>query len=158
MVRKRDRVIGILVVWIGVFFGMAMALGRLAQPAINHYNVWYWNFQVVTGADPEEASEVIQGMQSVSNDLYYQVQQFANDEILQYAPLILFTGAILLIGALLSTWFIWRAVIVPEATSEEENSLKANLPFLHRTAESAVVDDDGELIEYQPNHARSNTR
>lgn len=52
MVTKRDRVVGILLVWIAVLIGMTAALGRLAQPAINNYNVWYWNFQVVTGADP----------------------------------------------------------------------------------------------------------
>lgn len=162
MVSRRDRVIGVLLVWIAICFGMAMALGRLAQPAINQYNVWYWNFPVVTGADPEQANEVIREMNAVSNDLFYQVQQFANAEILQYAPLILFTGATLLIGALLSTWFIWRSVIVP-ATRDEGNTLDSKHRFASRSANdepdiAVVVADDGELIEYEPTRAGSKSR
>jgi len=162
MVRKRDRVIGVLLVWVAILIGMALALERLTDLAVNDYNLWYGNFQVVTGANPEEANQALNGLQSLTNDLFFQTRQLGYSELFRYAPMILFIGATLLIGAMLSTLFIWRSVIVPETAipPEEENALKAKHHFSshrigHEREVSAIVADDGELIEHLPDQAEA---
>src|SRR5690606_41098710 len=97
MVRKTDRVIGTLVIWIAVLVMMAWTLGRLTYPFVQVQNAWY-HASVVTGATSEEALQIFEDLQHVNSELFLQVNQFAQAEMLNYLPYILLVSAILLAG------------------------------------------------------------
>ena len=148
MVRKRDRVIGTLLIWIAVLITMGMALGRLTgYPPMFLQNNWYYSGNVVTGASSEEATRILQEIQNVSQELFNEAQQFAQAEVFQYIPYVLLICGILLAGAVISTFFIWRAVLVPTEVSEAIAA--GDIPDRRRrTAPESLaklLSDDGEL-------------
>jgi hypothetical protein len=150
MIRKRDRVVGTLAVWIGILIAMGMILDRMNGVATNLQNNWYYGGNVVTGASPEEATRILGALQSMSNDLFLQVRQFTQAELLAYLPYFALLGLILLAGGVLSTLFIWRSVSVPAQISEAIASRMAEDvegDGKQSTIQSLanLLDDDGEL-------------
>lgn len=145
MVRKRDRVISTLLVWIAVVMAMAMIIGRLNWAAIEMRNFWYYSGNVVTGASQEEATQILQDINIFTGELSSQAQQIAQAELFVYLPYVLLIGAVLLIGGVLSTMFIWRSVIVPAEVSEAIAEKNAANQIAPRSIET-LLDDDGELL------------
>jgi hypothetical protein len=148
MVRKRDRVIGTLLVWIAVLISMHSIIQALNYAPVYLQNYWYYSGNVVVGPNSEEAMQVWQDFQSISSSLFAQTQQIARTELFNYYfPYVLFILAILLIGAGLSTLFIWRSVIVPAAMSE---AIAAKNSESHEQTDArslaSLLDDDGEFI------------
>src|SRR5262245_47511195 len=108
MVRRRDRVVGTLLIWLAVVLALTMMIGRLNWAAIEMRNFWYYAGNVVTGASSEEANQLLNEISEITNQLASQTQQIAQTELLIYLPYILLITAVLLIGGVLSTIFIWR--------------------------------------------------
>ena len=146
MVRRRERVIGTLLVWIGVLISLAMILDRLNYARITMQNNWYYSGGVVTGASSEEALRLLEEHQELSQEIWMQINQFAQAELLAYFPYIFLLMAVLLVGGVLSTMFIWRSVVVPEAISEMVSEKQAEMR--EEEGRSLVLDDDGELVEH----------
>jgi hypothetical protein len=146
MVRKHERVIGTLLVWIGVIVSMSMILDRLNYARVMMQNNWYYSGGVVTGASSEEALRLLEDHQELSQQVWSQVNQFAQVELLTYFPYLLLLGAVLLIGGVLSTMFIWRSVVVPEEVAEMVAEKQAEVQESERSL-SSLLDDDGEINE-----------
>ncbi len=148
MIRKRDRVIGTLMIWVAAVVSMMLAVGRLNDTNVWANNYWYHAGNLVTGATPEEATRIVNELQSIGQGFYTQTRQFAQAEMLAYLPYILLIAAIVLAGALLSTMFIWRSVAVPAEISERIAG-EAALEHTHAANESLahLLDDDGELVD-----------
>jgi hypothetical protein len=147
MVRRRERVIGTLLVWIAVLISLSMILDRLNYARIMMQNNWYYSGGVVTGtSSTEEGLRILEAHQDLSQEIWVQVNQFAQAELLTYFPYLLLIGAVLLLGGVLSTMFIWRSVVVPEAINEmvAEKQAAMNEP---ETEHSLVLEDDGELAD-----------
>lgn len=144
MVRKRDRVIATLVVWIGILIAMSAILGRFTGPGLDMQNFWYYSGNVVTGGSSEAAVEVLNNINNFTNDVQSQTRQFAQAELLAYMPYIILLSALFLGGGLLCTIFIWRSVAVPGELIERVNAYKesASAPEPHLVH----LDDDGELV------------
>lgn len=142
MVRRRDRVVGTLLIWLAVLLSLTMIIGRLNWAAIEMRNFWYYAGNVVTGASSEEANRLLNEISQITGELSSQTQQIAQTELLIYMPYILLIAAALLLGGVLSTIFIWRSVLVPAEVSEaiaERHSAPRSI--------DALLDDDGELIQ-----------
>ncbi|MBZ0286956.1 MAG: hypothetical protein K8I30_05035 [Anaerolineae bacterium] len=142
MVRKRDRVIATLIVWIGVLVAMAVILGRLTGPGLEMQNFWYYSGSVVTGGSSEEAMQVLDGINKITNDLQMQTRQYAQAELMAYLPYIVLLSAFFLAGGMLSTFFIWRSVVVPGALMDKVNLYKE----IESEPRAVHLDDDGELV------------
>ena len=158
MVRKRDRVIGTLLIWIGILFTMGMTLDRMSGISITMQNNWYNRGDVVTGASQEEATRLLETLQNINNELFVQVQQFTQTELMTYLPYFLIISAVLLVGGVLSTYVIWRSVVVPEAISEAIAASKEEDEEAQTDARSlaSLLDDDGEIVtadsDFEPEH------
>lgn len=152
MVRKRDRVIGTLLIWIGILITMSMILDRMNSISLYLQNNWYNSVNVVTGADPAEATQLFENIQSISNDLYFQVRQIAFYELTAYLPVFVFIGIALLVAGILSTYFIWRSVVVPEAIRETiaAHQEEGNQEPSSRQSLANLLDDDGEILAPTP--------
>jgi hypothetical protein len=128
---------------------MAVALAKLTTyPPLFMQNNWYYSGNVVTGASSEEATRILQEIQNVSQGLYNQTQQFAQAEMFHYIPYILLICGILLAGGVISTFFIWRSVIVPTEVSEAIAAGEIQERKQRRTAPGSLANllsDDGEL-------------
>ena len=151
MVRKQERVIGTLLVWIGILVTMSVVLSRITGIPIQMRNNWYNSGNVVTGANPEEAARLIESIQSINSELFFDVQRFATAELGAYLPYFVLICAVLLVGGVLSTMFIWRSVIVPadiEAAIESRKEDEADIPTGKTLA--SLLDDDGEFADIQP--------
>jgi hypothetical protein len=145
MVRKRDRVIGTLLVWIGVLISTSMVLDRLNYARLDLQNNWYYTGGVLTGVSSEEANEILQNVQSISTEIYFQTQNFVKAELFTYWPYFLLIIGLLLAAGVVSTLFIWRSVIVP---AEVREMIAANDYGESQPARSlaTLLDDDGELV------------
>src|SRR5690606_3791461 len=125
---------------------MAWTLGRLTYPFVQVQNAWY-HASVVTGATSEEALQIFEDLQHVNSELFLQVNQFAQAEMLNYLPYILLVSAILLAGGVISTLFIWRSVIIPDAVSE---TIRASAAEADESSApdslASLLDNDGELV------------
>lgn len=152
MVRKRDRVIGTLAIWVAVLITVSMVIDRMNFARLNMQNNWYYSGSVVVGQDSEAAMQIWQDLQSISSEIFTQTQQIAQAELFNYYfPYILLILGVLLIGAVLSTLFIWRSVIVPAGVSEVVAARNAQSHEREdRTPVASLLDDDGELIEPLP--------
>lgn len=144
MLQKRDRVIATLLVWIAVLVALSMAIGRLSFIALDMWGMWYHPGSVITGATSEEAMRILNDFQTFNSELYNQTQQFARAEMLAYLPYVVLIGAVLLVGGVLSTMFIWRSVAVP---AEVREAIAAGKDQTIRRPEVFELDDDGELIQ-----------
>ncbi|MEO8610824.1 MAG: hypothetical protein ABI690_23205 [Chloroflexota bacterium] len=151
MVRKRDRVIATLIVWIGVLVAMSVILGRLSGAALDMQNFWYYSGNVVTGGSSEEALQALNSINGMMNQLQFQTQQFAQAEMFAYLPYVVLLSAIFLGGGLLSTLFIWRSVAVPAELAERVKDYKEFVPPPRTVVH---LDDDGELI-HMATHSQS---
>lgn len=151
MVRKRDRVIATLVVWIAVFISMAVILGRLTGPGVDLQNFWYYSGNVVTGGSSEEAIAALDNLNKITAELQFQTQQYAQTAVFAYLPYIILLTIIFLGGGMLSTFFIWRSVAVPGELVERVKEYREGVP----QPRAVHLDDDGELLhtapESQPN-------
>ena len=148
MVRKRDRVVGTLAIWVAVLITVSMVIDRLNYARLNLQNNWYYSGSVVVGQDSEAALQIWEDLQSISSDIFMQTQQIAQADMIDYYfPYVLLILAALLIGAVLSTLFIWRSVIVPAAVSEVMAANSRNRDQADRTPLATLLDDDGELVE-----------
>lgn len=148
MIRKRDRVIGTLAVWIGITLAMGMILDRMNGIAINMLNNWYYAGNVVTGASPEEATQILQAFQTMADGLYRQVRGFAQVELLAYLPYFALLGLLLLVAGVLSTLFIWRSVIVPDQISETiAAGMSEDDAQSPKQSLASLLDDDGEIAD-----------
>lgn len=150
MVRKSERVIGTLMIWIAVPIAMLAALDRLNIVRVHMQNAWYHSTGVVTGAiSPEEGIQLMNELQQVNNDLYFQVQQFAGAEMFNYLPYLLLICAILLVGAIVSTMLIWRSVVVPEAMRQAIAAAEedAEETAADHTSLASLLNDEGELLD-----------
>lgn len=156
MIRKRDRVVGTLAIWVGALIAMGMMLDRMNSINISMQNAWYYTGSVVTGASSEEAIKILNDLQSLSNDYYTQTQQFVRAEMLTYFPLIVILCMILITAVVVSTYFIWRSVAVPEEVSERIEARKsaAEKPT---TSLANLLNEDGELIP-EPEQPEQNHR
>ena len=153
MIRKRDRVIGTLAIWLGILVVLGMILDRMNGIAFSMLHTWYHAGNVVTGASPEEATRILEAFQALNNDLFIQVRQFTQAEMLAYLPYFVVLAIILLAGGVLSTMFIWRSVAVPTQISEAITA--------HRAADeeqptnqslASLLDDDGEIRDADPDY------
>jgi hypothetical protein len=152
MIRRRDRVVGTLAIWVTMLIAMGMMLDRMNIINISMQNAWYYAGSVVTGASSEEAMRILENLQHISNQYYTQTQQFARAELLNYFPLIIILCIILLAGAVVSTYFIWRSVAVPAEVSERIEARKSQEAT---KSLAALLNEDGEIIpEPERNHRR----
>lgn len=143
MVRKRDRLIGTLVIWIAVFVAMSKIFDGLNYAPIWMQNYWYQSGGVVVGEDSATAMQIWEDFQSVSSGLFDQTRQIAQTDLFEYyLPYLLLLVLVLLVGAVLSTFFIWRSVIVPEAIASARRHEQSE-----PTPVASLLDDDGELME-----------
>jgi hypothetical protein len=148
MVRKQDRVIGTLVIWIAVSVILSMILDRLNYARLDLINHWYYSGAAVAGTTAEDATRILEELQQVGGDIFAQTQAMARAELLQYFPYILLICAVVIIGGVLSTLFIWRSVIVPAALHEtltQYHKQDAEQPVSRSLAN--LLNDDGELAE-----------
>ena len=125
MVRKHQRVIGTLIVWIMTLIALGMMVDRMNYGHLSSMFNWF-NANVVTGASSEEALRILDSVQQVSSDAYSQANHFAQTALYAYTPYFLLICALLLVGASLATMFIWRSVVVTHS-----------LPELHRTEDES---------------------
>ena len=93
MIRKRERVIGTLLVWIGILIAMGMTLDRMNGIHIWMQNNRYSSGNIVTGASQEEATQLLETLQSINNELFFQVRQFTFTELIPYLPYFALIGA-----------------------------------------------------------------
>lgn len=158
MIRKRERVIGTLLVWIGILIAMGMTLDRMNYINIRMQNNYYNSGSVLTGANQQEATQLLETLQIINSELFFQVQAFTRAELTPYLPYFLLICAVLLIGGVLSTYFIWRSVVVPEALSE---AIAAQREEDERETSGVrslanLLDDDGEILtpdaDFEPEH------
>lgn len=148
MIRKHERIIATLLIWIAELIAIAFVLDRLTGVRVQMENAWYYSGSVVTGATFQEATQVMEELQSVTGSLFMHARTIAQAELMPYAPYILLICAILLIGGVLSTLFVWRSVIVPDRLKEMLNTIE-NDEDLQSSAQSlaSLLEDDGEVAE-----------
>lgn len=146
MVRRRERVIGTLLVWIGVLISLSMIFDRLNYARIMMQNNWFYSGGVVTGASSEEAMRLLEEHQALSQDIWRQINQFAQAETLTYFPFIFLLMVVLLVGGVLCTMFIWRSVVVPQEVGDMIAEKQAIINE-QEAEHSLVLDDDGEFVE-----------
>ncbi len=139
MIRKIDRVVGMLMIWVGVFISMIIIMTRLSYAHLVASNYWYYA-NVVSGATSEQAMRINDDLSTIGQQFYMQAQQFAQAELLTYLPYILLVAAMLLAGAVLSTFFIWRSVLVPDSVTE------ALVAEDNRQSLTELL-EDGELVD-----------
>jgi hypothetical protein len=151
MIRKRDRVVGTLAIWAGALIAMGMTLDRMNFINIQMENAWYYTGSVVTGASSEEAMKILEDVQQISNQYFTQTQQFARAELLAYFPLIVIVCMVLIAAAVISTYFIWRSVVVPVEVSERIEARKST-GEKSTTTLASLLNADGEIIPEQPEH------
>jgi len=154
MVRRQERLIATLLVWIATLLALSAILERLLRPNLDMQNNWYYYAPVVTGENAEEASQAISRIQDISSSVYYQIQQFAHSELLQYSPAILFVSAAILLAAVLSTVFIWRSVIVLELHTGDDRAALGKIKA-SRLREMEAVDLDSEIDDFEPLSSRN---
>lgn len=155
MLRKYDRILGTLIIWIAILFSMYFLLGAFTYPRVSSQNVWYWPGNVVVSSDPDAANKAMQSLNAVSDKLYWTVDSFTRNELLAYWPALLVIAVILLAGGLVGTYFIWRHARLPELNSQTEDQLAFKLKNqkpLRRAAQSAeesgfALGEDGEIIQ-----------
>lgn len=148
MVRKRDRVIGTLVIWIAVIAAMSRIFEVLNRAPFHLHNSWYASGSVLVGQDSESALRVWEDVQSMSSNIYTQTYQFIQTELFSnHLPYLLLIVAALLVGAVIGTLFIWRSVIVPAGMSESIVIRTRSNEREERPPITALLEDDGELIE-----------
>jgi len=152
MIRKRDRVVGTLAIWIGVLLAMGIMLDRLNIINIQMQNYWYYTGGVVTGTSSEEAMQVLQDLQRINNLYYGETQQFARAELFQYFPLVMLLLILLLVAAVISTYFIWRSVAVPVEVSERIEARRER-ERENTTSLANLLNEDGEITP-ETNHRR----
>jgi hypothetical protein len=158
MVRKSERVIGTLLVWIGVLVSLSMMFDRLNYARVMIQNNWYYSGGVVMGAESTEAGlRILEDHQHLSQEIWMQVNQFAQAELLTYFPYLLLIGAALLLGGVLSTMFIWRSVVVPQEVSDMIAEKQAVIHEAETARSlSSLLDDDGEIAD--TNHQSAQTQ
>lgn len=151
MVRKQERLMATLIVWAMTGLGLLSVMERFTRPILDVQNNWYYVSSVVTSQDPEAATQAINNIHEVSNNIFFQIQQFANSELLTYSPAVLVIGAALFIAATLCTMFIWRGVIVPDI---EDSSDKLALGKMKaqgsRLRNIDAHDDEHEIYDSEP--------
>lgn len=155
MIRKRDRVVGTLAIWLGAVIALGMMVDRLNIINIQMQNFWYYTGSVVTGGSSEEAMQSLQNLQSINNQIHMQTQQFARAELLQYFPFIAILCLVLIAAAVISTYFIWRTVAVPAEVSERIEARRST-GGKPTTSLATLLNEDGEIIPEEPerNHRR----
>jgi len=151
MVRRRDRVVGTLAIWTAVLVVLGIMLDRLNIINLQMQNFWYYTGSVVTGGSSEEAMEALQSLQNINNQYYGETLKFARAELLNYFPLIIILCAVLITAAVISTYFIWRSVVVPAEVSERIEARKTAERESARPL-SALLNEDGEIIPPEPEH------
>jgi hypothetical protein len=137
MPRRTQRLIATLLVWIAILFTVGIVLGRVGFTWINSYSGAYWPGNVVTGGDAETATRLLGQIQEVNNEVWQQSQMIASELYTQYALWMIALVAIMLAGAVISTFFIWRSVYLPEMQSPADESLL-------RAGKRHLLDDDDE--------------
>jgi hypothetical protein len=158
MVGRRERVIGTLIVWVAVAIALVTTVGRFDWIYVYPNSLWFNPIGVVTGAASEDVGQLLSSLSTFTSELYTQMSQTAQMELLLYTHYILVVSAVLLLGGVLSTMFIWRSVIVPSTWSEKLSREKEQIEHQNR-AVTVRLDDDGELIhtEIEP-QSRQNHR
>ncbi len=156
MVRRQERLIATLLVWIATLFALLAVLERFTRPILDIQNNWYYVSSVVTSQNPEEANQAINSIQEISNNIYFQTQQFANSELLTYSPAVLVVGAALLIAATLSTMFIWRSVIVPNMETASDSAALGKIKARgSRLRELPLGDENEDISDLEPSASRN---
>ncbi|MAS38087.1 MAG: hypothetical protein CL610_29090 [Anaerolineaceae bacterium] len=152
MVRKRERVLGTLIIWSAMLMMLVMLVERMTYPRIHMQNAWY-SYNIVTGATSEEATRILESFQTINSDIYNQLNGFAQAEMAGYLPYILLISGVLLAAGVISTLLLWRLAHVPASVREsmDVHTQEDDTPL------ASLFDDDGELIdELEPaqNHGR----
>lgn len=143
MVRRRERVIGTLLVWVMLLVSMGMLIDRLNYSRVDSVYHWFNASNVVTGADPAEAQRLIDSARELSNTVYLETRHFAQLELSSYTPLFILVFGLLLLGGVLATFFIWRSVVVPVAVAD----LDLGQPERSTQPMRSLLSDDGELLD-----------
>jgi hypothetical protein len=136
MPRRTQRLIATLLVWIAILFTAGTVVSRIASPPVNSWNAWYTYGNIVAEGDPEQANQLLTDIQQLANDVYQQSQAIAMGLYGQYALWLLVILAILLVGGVVATFFIWRSVALPVMAAEAGNVLPAG--------KRRLLEDDGE--------------
>lgn len=152
MVRKRERVLGTLIIWSAMLLMLVMLVERMTYPRIHMQNAWY-SYNIVTGATSEEATRILESFQTINSDIYNQLNGFAQAEMAGYLPYILLISGVLLAAGVISTLLLWRLAHVPASVREsmDAHTREDDTPL------ASLFNDDGELIdELEPaqNHGR----
>lgn len=157
MVRRYERVIATLLIWIAVLVAFTGLIERFSRPIINFQNNWYYFSPVVTGADADEANQAISAVQNTSNQISHQIQAFTEAEILKYTPVLLIVGAVLLIAACVCTFIIWRSIVLPEMQHVSDSMALGKLKqqMRQRSHENSETDENPHDYEAHPTSAHN---
>ena len=153
MVRRHERVIATLLVWIAELLAVSFTFDRLNAIRVQIENAWYFSGGVIAAATSEEAAQVMEEFQRLSSEVYSKAQILARAELAAYYPYILLICAMLLLGGIISTLVIWRSVIVPDKLKDMVEAYQEAEDDAQPAAQSlaSLLDADGEIPEtFQP--------
>lgn len=150
MVRKYDRIVGTLLIWIAIPIAILTLLNYFLAPRIGWQNAWYWPVSIITTNDPEAAGRALQAIDEISYNIQTSLDQFARDEVWHYAPLLLLIMLTVLAAGALCTYFIWRSVRLPDANTFKDEAgtakLKNSLFSRRRSSTPEYAPDDEDEI------------
>jgi len=125
MPRRTQRLIATLLVWIAMLMTVGIVVSRIATPEVYPMNAWYPYGGMVTGTDPETANRLMQQIGAVTDGIWDSGRSLAMEYYGMYAVWLIAIVAILLMGGVAATYFIWRSAQLPDSVEQETPSVMA---------------------------------
>lgn len=139
MPRRTQRLIATLLVWIAILLTTGVIVSRAGLLEITSSIGGYWPSNVVTGGDAETVAGLLGRIQSINNEVWSQTQTMANELYTTYALWLVLMIGIILAGAVISTFFIWRSVYLSESQTPTEESIM-------QAGKRRLLEDDDESV------------
>ncbi|MBZ0281253.1 MAG: hypothetical protein K8L97_10975 [Anaerolineae bacterium] len=129
--RGLERLLATVTIWVVFGFMLDSLIGRFTRVSMDLYGIWpqfptYFTVQGQTEPDWQQIQEISQQISNDSNAIVQQltttISQTVNDQLAANMPILVILALALIMAATVSTVFIWRSAILPDAVAESEKN------------------------------------